>query len=294
MESITGLHIRNKSNTPPRITIQPPDDYSNIAKSMPDISLSDNNNSHHYYNNNNIDDNIDNVPSNFSSNSDISIDECDDNFIVYEQIIKKRSYSESISSSSNFNQSSRQQDVPSHTSNVHHYNKNNQKINTTLPCHKKKDISPSDVLKHKLKSSLSLHNLNPSKNNQNYDKYHTVHGNCSKESSSSYLSSSSSSLPSTVSSSICSSNNNKSNVFHINTNIKRSYNNKNNNKFDYVTTEDLTTSTTTRTRASLLTNQYQYNHVKCCCGNINCATVVPLQEYLETYFTKMVRLFIIV
>lgn len=244
MEIITGVHnIRNKLNKPPRITIQPPDDY-NLAKSMPDISLNIN-----YFKSNNED-----GGNTFSSNSDISLDESDDNFEINQHflmkrpLIKKRSFSESNSASINL---SSQQEVPIQH-NFHHYHHHHQPQKSSTTCFKKKDISPSDVLKHKLKSSLSLHNLNAS-NNNSYDKYHTVHGNCETSSSSS----------------------NSSNVFH-DTNTSSF-----NNKSYYVTTEDLTTSITSR-------NQKNHN-IKCCCGKSNCATVVPLQQYLETYFTKMVR-----
>lgn len=147
-------------------------------------------------------------------------EDCFDKEICSENnFIKKRSLSECRNQSS-------QKEVPI---NHRHNNKSTR--------YKKKDVSPTDVLKNKLKSSLSLHNLNSS-NISSYDKYHTVHGNCDTSS------------------------NNSPNVFNSHSSI---YN-------------------------GTSVNQKQ-TIVKCCCGKVNCATVVPLQQYLETYFIKMVRLF---
>lgn len=41
---------------------------------------------------------------------------------------------------------------------------------------KKHDISPTDILRYKMKQSLSMFDLNASKPDENYDCYHTIHG----------------------------------------------------------------------------------------------------------------------
>lgn len=41
---------------------------------------------------------------------------------------------------------------------------------------KKHDISPTDILRNKMKQSLSMFDLNAAKNEDSYDTYHTIHG----------------------------------------------------------------------------------------------------------------------
>lgn len=132
----------------------------------------------------------------------------------------------------------------------------------STPKSKKKDISPSELLRNKLKQSISMHNLYRAEEKQKktFDNYHTFHG-----------------------------------------------------ELDY----DLKTTTTAK-RNSVGTirecrgfdetnaKQKRYDRIreisrdfnatvivmrKCCCGDLDCDTVVPLQHYLETYFRNTVRTF---
>lgn len=205
MESITGLHFSKPS--PPRITVDPPEE--NIAKSMPNIL-----------------DCVYESPSSATNrsefcNSDVSGD--DSQTIFANQFVnsKRRSVSECL---------------------PQHYSSQQEVLITPItqplkssPC-KKKDISPSDVLKNKLKSSISWNNLHMSNNNP-YDKYHTVHGSGHS-----------------------------------------SFRNNSPSRKDFPHDGD---SSSNKTPSPVV-------YFKCCCGKKDCATVVPLHQYLEIYFTKMV------
>lgn len=231
METITGFHYRKKPSLP-RITVTTDD---NFAKSMPNIS--DTNDLFHPNNNTCRDNNnlmrldggfargkINNYHRNY--HSDDSFDESDENFEsepykFKRQSGKKRSVSESVS-----NNLSSQREAASI---IRASCKNTQ--------YKKKDISPTDVLKNKFKLSLSLHNLN-AENERTYDKYHTVHGN-----------------------------------------------------FDTSCYEAAGFCLKDKFQNDEKDNLMNESNFKCCCGKRNCATVVPLQQYLEVYFKKMVREF---
>ncbi|KAK5638044.1 hypothetical protein RI129_012339 [Pyrocoelia pectoralis] len=96
---------------------------------------------------------------------------------------------------------------------------------------KKTDISPSDILKRKLKQSVSLHDLDDS-TRDDYG-YHTIHTSMN--------------IP-----------------FHV----SEFYNYKNDDNLNH-------------THSTVI--------MKCCCGKSQCGSVVPINVYLETYCTKMVR-----
>lgn len=92
---------------------------------------------------------------------------------------------------------------------------------------RKTPFNPSLMLKHKLKQSVSMHNLfHAVVKNSDFDNYHTVH--------------------------TCSGLNHR----------KKSIDSDNKNKSEVI--------------------------YKCCCGMTSCKAVVPIQQYLETYFDKRV------
>ncbi|KAF2896570.1 hypothetical protein ILUMI_09620, partial [Ignelater luminosus] len=162
------------------------------------------------------------------------------------------------------------QKVETQTSNV---NVNQPKLRR-----KKTDITPTDILKHKLKQSLSMHNLYASPSGHDYNHHHTIH--------------TSTDIPQNITEF----------KFYNYKNEKRS------NSFETIT-ENVTFGSIDPRRTSQLSEHARFSNslenvyskyksqshpqqsntisiLKCCCGNAHCGSVVPINIYLETYYTK--------
>lgn len=118
----------------------------------------------------------------------------------------------------------------------------NKSSSSTLASQRK--LNPSDILKRKLKQSVSMCNLFPKQ--LNYDSYHTIHAysNCSYP-----------------------------DYFFV----THSLPNRDSNKKKLVVKSE---------KRNIKKDDKIIN--KCCCGMTRCKAVVPIQQYLETYFDKRV------
>lgn len=106
---------------------------------------------------------------------------------------------------------------------------------------RKVTINPSDILKNKLKQSVSMHNLFSIPTKQ-YNNYHTVHSS---------------------------------------TNLCCDFPITRYNSFDSL-------NQATASFKKLKSDRKKVVIYKCCCGMSRCKAVVPIQQYLETYFDKRV------
>lgn len=179
------------------------------------------------------------------------------------------------------------------------FNTTRRKVPSKMIRRRRKEEQPTEVLKKnlKVKHSTSLYNL-PSRRKPDpeaepsYDSYYTVHGenNLTHHSPSAY-----------------------SNYAHFD--YPSTHQPKHNLRTNYGSVDRLKSSRHsvlppfhpehsfyTRSNSSPHTNPNQSHNIfntipeteiiyKCCCGGVNCKKVVPIFDYLETYFGKTVRFF---
>lgn len=154
-------------------------------------------------------------------------------------------------------------------------------------CKKIADVTPADILKHKMKQSVSMQNLHLGSkllsSKLDFDNYHTIHSD--------------SNFP--------------QNAWNYNLDIRKS------DSFDAITENKLRSqrkifhfpqnssgsfsySNFSSNTGQLFSNfrglDYSENFsklteviYKCCCGRTRCKAVVPIQQYLETYYDERVR-----
>lgn len=137
------------------------------------------------------------------------------------------------------------------------------------PRRRKTDITPTEILKYKLKQSLSLHNLHASPSGHEYN-YHTIHTstdipqNITEFKFYDYKAEKKSNSFETIKESV-------SSLGSIDPNYPSQFE----NSLDGIINKN------TNTQANTI--------LKCCCGGARCGSVVPISVYLETYYNKTVR-----
>lgn len=173
---------------------------------------------------------------------------------------------------------------------------NDRHITTKMVRRKKKEDQPTEVLKKnlKVKHSSSLHHLSNRRKQEpdpNYDSYYTVHGknNLTHHSPSAYSNYPHFDYPQAT---------------HPKHNVRTNYGSvdriRNYPHHSVLPPYHHEHSFYNRSISSPSSNLY-YSHnnfnaipeteiiYKCCCGGVNCKKVVPIFDYLETYFIKTVR-----
>lgn len=159
-----------------------------------------------------------------------------------------------------------------------------RKYSYSVPkCKKNTDITPTDILKYKMKQSVSMQNLHfGSKflaNKQVFDNYHTIHSDSNfLQNSSNYNLDirKSDSFDATAENKLL----NRRKLFNFSQfyGSSNSISNANFRGFD--------SSESASGRSVEVQEKIVY---KCCCGRAKCKAVVPIQQYLETYYEERVR-----
>lgn len=153
-----------------------------------------------------------------------------------------------------------------------------RKYSYSVPrCKKNADITPADILKYKMKQSLSMQNLHfgskSPANRHDFDNYHTIHSGC----------------------------NFPQNAWNYNLDIRKadSFDTIAENK--YFNQRKVFNSSRSCSSGNFIDSNFRgfdsSENVggrekvvrKCCCGRTKCKAVVPIQQYLETYFEDGVR-----
>lgn len=308
----------------PKIIIHPPENQLNVTNSMPNIhsSLSRDLHVNRIFNNvSNLNascpdltnDNI--FSTNFDTVSEDSLENdvfedyddysenlsvCSDTFIPDFKHLQERFGHEPRSRKTNSYSVIESQNL--YFKDVNSLSSAKQRYVGNMPRRKKKDEMPSDVLRRnlKMKHSTSMHNLfkdTPRRkvNEQAFDSYYTVHGENNFSHHGPMHNSSNYSIydyppPSP----------NTFNAFYHRPYLYGSYGSMDHlgNVHGYGSEYPWYA----RSYGSLPCNNLSEYHTcntshqteivyKCCCGGVNCKSVVPIHEYLETYFTRTVRYF---
>lgn len=182
-------------------------------------------------------------------------------------------------------------------------NKNLSKQKYTQLLSRKKfsmiDDSPSNFLKQKIKHSLSMNNIFKTTNLlsesllENQENYHTIHGNTNfNYENLNYPSYYSKSLPTTSSRFVGNdfdsqfSSGHYEKIKSVSENVSQ-YDSQYESSSQYLVSNSVSKSHISKTPISTRTDVVIY---KCCCGGQTCKSVVPIHQYLETYFTNTVRI----
>lgn len=150
------------------------------------------------------------------------------------------------------------------------------------------DITPSDLLKQKMKQSVSLHNLHTNTKTvyapSGFDNYHTIHSDCNLPRSFIPFNKEARKYGSGGFRGHC-----YGNQYHFDSFYPS---NSNCNAFCGAWQHNSSRPLGYFDGNDCIGNYSESKEVaiyKCCCGRARCETVVPIQQYLETYFEKRVR-----
>lgn len=155
-----------------------------------------------------------------------------------------------------------------------------RKFSCPVPKYKKhSDVTPSDILKRKMKQSVSMHNLflTPQLNKRhNFDSYHTIHSDSNYPRMKNPFDLDLKKFGSfdAIREQGCSEN--VFNPFASHLEPDRSFFGRLSSSYIFDSDDSLKFDGTSSAG-------------KCCCGRTKCKAVVPIQQYLETYFDRRVR-----